>query len=176
MCVGSTTSGVTKTGFALMLVLLIGSIALANSDPKDPSFIEVNSEVSYGELRINNPRLAKQNWMLNCQGCHKSGAVGLGPDMPNMNGNVSRFLQVPGGRKYLSQVNGITNSPLSDEDLADLVNWMFLTYDPLNIPSKFSGITAQEIGEYRQAPLDHTILEQRAALIKAMTITSKTHE
>ena len=77
---------------------------------------------------------ARINWLLNCQGCHRADASGLPGGAPNMAGEVSRFLNVKGGREYLVRVPGVANAPLSDADLAALLNWMLRTFDPQHLP------------------------------------------
>lgn len=112
-------------------------------------------------ISINNPDLAEQNWVLNCQGCHKVGALGLGSDMPNLNGEISKLLSFQEGIDYIGRVNGIANAPLSDEALTDLVNWMLVTYDPTNIPSEFKGFSVEQIHELRKKPWGYNILAER---------------
>jgi len=39
------------------------------------------------------------------------------------------FMRVDGGREYLAQVPGSSQSPLSDQETADLLNWMVKNVD-----------------------------------------------
>lgn len=157
-----------KTLALSLTVVSLGTLAYAEQKQKIETDINDNASVYGVSFSIQNAALAEQNWLLNCQGCHKAGAVGKGTEMPNMNGEISKFLSVPGGKEYISQVNGIANSPLSDEDLADLMNWMLVRYDPSHIPVNFSGFKAEDLSRLRQTPLDHTILEQRSVLMDAI--------
>ncbi|WP_321396278.1 hypothetical protein [Emcibacter sp.] len=95
----------------------------------------------------------KVNWMLNCQGCHKPDASGVDGEVPSMNGYVSKFLTVDGGREYLSRVPGVAFSPLSDQQTAELLNWMLATYDPENLPRDFKPYKEEEVHRLRQDPL-----------------------
>lgn len=146
-------------------VLVMGDTK-AVAQTKDETKIE---KENYGTIfDVQNPVLARQNWVLNCQGCHKVGALGLGLEMPDLNGEISKFLTVEGGREFIGQVNGIANSPLSNADLADLVNWMLVTYDPVHIPEDAQAYTAEEVARFRKTPLTHDANTQRAALNDAI--------
>ena len=64
---------------------------------------------------------AQLNYMLNCQGCHAKDGRGLG-DVPALKGFVGNFLSSNEGRAYLIRVPGSANSPLTDVELAEVVN------------------------------------------------------
>lgn len=160
------------------LKITLPALALAAWAATFPSFAQVKTitahengeaEVTYGaNLQVMNPKLAKQNWILECQGCHRADASGKVGEIPDMNGQVSKMLLVSGGQEYLSRVNGIAEAPLSDDDLVDLMNWMLIEFDPDHIPETFSGFKAEDVGRLRRMPLDHTILDQRANLETAI--------
>ncbi len=100
-----------------------------------------------------NGQLALQNWVLNCQGCHRLDGSGSDATAPSLAGTVAKFLWVPGGREYLARVPGVATSPLSDADLAEVMNWMLWRYDREHLPSNFRPFTAAEIGPLRSRPL-----------------------
>lgn len=110
---------------------------------------------------------ARINWLLNCQGCHRADASGLPGGAPNMAGEVSRFLNVKGGREYLVRVPGVANAPLSDGDLAALLNWMLRTFDPQHLPANFHPYAAAEVAALRRHPL----LEEAPTLRATLTST-----
>ena len=64
---------------------------------------------------------AQINYMLQCQGCHKANAKGTPPDTPDMTEYGAAFMQSDAGRAYWTSVPGAANSPLSDAELADVV-------------------------------------------------------
>lgn len=91
------------------------------------------------------------NWLVLCSGCHLPKANGA-PDIgvPRMNGFVGNFLKVEGGREYLIRVPGAAQSPLTDAQLADLMNWIL--QGPIagdSTPQDFRPYTAAEIGALR---------------------------
>lgn len=121
----------------------------------------------YDEARV------KVNWMLNCQGCHRADASGSAGGAPNMAGLVSRFLEVDGGREYLVRVPGVATSPLADQPLADLVNWMLIKFDPKHLPENFTPYSAEEIAILRANPLIRDAGVVREKLINSMVPQSE---
>jgi len=92
------------------------------------------------------------NYLLQCQGCHLpdgSGKPGAVPDLKDL----GRFLAVPGGREYLVRVPGSAQSPLSDADLAALLNWMVRRFGPAEVAATLVPYTAEEITAVRRPPL-----------------------
>lgn len=98
-------------------------------------------------------RLARQNYMLNCQGCHLPDGSGSPGNVPKLNDFVGYFLHVPGGREFIAQVPGVANAPISDAELAGVMNWMLLNFSAKELPTPFKPYSADEIGELRKAPL-----------------------
>jgi hypothetical protein len=115
---------------------------------------------------VENAQRAWQNWTLNCQGCHRPDGSGTEGTAPSLAGTVARFLSVPGGREYLGRVPGVATSPLSNADLAEVVNWMLWSFDREHLPAQFQPYTADEIGRLRAAPLRMEASQMRAALLK----------
>jgi len=93
-------------------------------------------------------------YMLGCQGCHLEDGRGFPQrGVPALNGFVGNLLKVPGGREYLVRVPGAAQSELSDERLADVLNWMLRTFSPAQLPADFMPYTAPEVGRLRKSPL-----------------------
>jgi len=63
---------------------------------------------------------------------------------------VGSFLAVPGGRDFLVQVPGSANSPLSDADLAELLNWILTTMSAEQLGNDFQYYTATEVRKMRR--------------------------
>jgi mono/diheme cytochrome c family protein len=102
---------------------------------------------------VENPRRAWQNWTLNCQGCHRLDGTGSEGTAPSLAGTVAKFLWVPGGREYLIRVPGVATSPLANDELAEVVNWMLWRFDKEHLPSTFQPFTGAEMGRLRSQPL-----------------------
>ncbi len=116
---------------------------------------------------------ARVHYMLNCQGCHlHNGAGSLNGEVPEMKGYVGNFLKVPGGREYLVRVPGSANAPLSDEHLANLLNWILLTIGGESTPEDFTPYTGDEIRALRTTSLTN-VVALRAALVEKINKVSE---
>jgi mono/diheme cytochrome c family protein len=125
----------------------------AQSEPAAPAGVE-------------NPQRAWQNWTLNCQGCHRIDGSGSDTTAPGIAGTVAKFLRVPAGRDYLIRVPGVATSPLSNEELAEVVNWMLWRFDAADVPRSFEPFTAAEVGRLRTRPLRLEAAAMRSDLLK----------
>lgn len=129
--------------FRPALAILIGTIAVAGQSAKPAQGVMAGVE---------NPARARQHWILQCQGCHRPDATGTPETTPAMAGHVSRFTHIPAGREYLGRVPGVATAALSDSDLAELLNWTLLKFDPGHLPAEFKPYTTEEIAKLRRKP------------------------
>lgn len=92
------------------------------------------------------------NYQLQCLGCHLTNGEGSPRhDIPMMKGFVGNFLKVEGGREFLMRVPGASLSALSNQQLAELLNWM-LQEDGIaggSAPKDFKPYTGKEVAAYR---------------------------
>jgi len=79
---------------------------------------------------------------------------------------VAKFLHVPGGREYLGRVPGVATAPISDAELADLLNWTLYRFDGAHVPADFKPYSASEIGKLRKVPLRTDAPAMRAELVE----------
>jgi hypothetical protein len=93
------------------------------------------------------------DYMLECQGCHLSDGAGFEDGVPALQGQVARFLHVPGGREYLIRVPGSAQSPLGDAELAAVLNWMMRRFGPSDAAASFEPFSAAEVSRHRARPL-----------------------
>ncbi|HXH02024.1 MAG TPA: cytochrome C [Candidatus Competibacteraceae bacterium] len=108
------------------------------------------------------------NYMLNCMGCHLPDGAGSKPnDTPRMKDFVGYFLKVPGGRQYLIQVPGSSQSRLDDADLAALMNYIIEEIGGPSRPADFVPYTAAEVTRYRAEKL-MDVKGTRARLIREL--------
>ena len=56
-------------------------------------------------------------------------------------------------REFLVRVPGTAQAPLSDGEIADLLNWMLVEFSPDELPDHFERYTADEVHGYRREPL-----------------------
>jgi mono/diheme cytochrome c family protein len=93
------------------------------------------------------------DYMLHCMGCHVADGSGAPGKVPSLKGYMARFLSLDEGRRYLVSIPGVTQTSLSDADVATLTNWMLARFDPEHMPEDFTPYTAEEIARYRREPL-----------------------
>ena len=128
------------------------------------------ADTSPGKIDANSARV---HYMLNCQGCHlHDGAGSPDGEVPEMKGYVGNFLRVPNGREFLVQVPGSANAPLTDIQLANLLNWILVTIGGESTPADFTLYNEQEVGSLRAASLTD-VITLRAALVQQITHISE---
>ena len=96
---------------------------------------------------------ARANYLLNCMGCHLMDGSGTRDKVPSLKGEVARFLHVEGGRAFLVQVPGTSQSRLNDAETAEVLNYILRTFDPGHMPDDFLPYTADEVALHRSTQL-----------------------
>ena len=119
---------------------------------------------------VSDPRRAWQNYALECQGCHRPDGTGDGATAPALAGHVGVFTAIPGGREYLGRVPGAATAPISDTDLAELLNWVLWEFDAGHVVKGFKPYTAAEVGVLRARPLRTEAEGVRTGLLKQARI------
>ena len=107
-----------------------------------------------------------QLYMLNCWGCHRPDGEGIPGTAPPLKGAVD-FLRVPGGREYLISVPGVALSPLSNQQAAEVMNWILKSFSKDRVPAGFKPYTAVEIAKVRTTHM-LDIKKARAELVTEM--------
>ena len=98
-------------------------------------------------------RRAEVHYMLHCQGCHLPQAAGMDGRVPPIRDFAGWFLHSAEGRDFLVRVPGVAQSALSSADVAELMNWLLLTYSAAELPEPFRPFTAAEVDRLRSAPI-----------------------
>lgn len=114
------------------------------------------------------PERAQSDYMLKCQGCHRPDGSGDAVSNPPLSGMVAKFLTVQGGREFLGRVPGVSTVNLSDERLADVLNWTLYKFDRANLPADFKPYSPSEIGLLRQTPIRTERAVMRKSLVDQM--------
>ena len=106
------------------------------------------------------------DYMLQCQGCHLADGSGTEQaGIPTIIGLASRFLDFPEGRAYLVQVPGVSQAPLDDRAIAELMNWILERYPSDGDTRAFEPYTEKEVASYRaKGPID--VVATRARLVE----------
>jgi hypothetical protein len=106
------------------------------------------------------------NYMLNCMGCHLPDGSGAAGKVPSVRESLLILSASSAGRRYLVQVPGASQSPLSDLELAQVLTWMVRNLRARAVPPDFADFTAAEVAGYRRSPLVD-VRETRAQLLEA---------
>lgn len=121
-----------------------------------------------GPLWASDAGSPRMNYMLHCSGCHGQDATGSpGAGVPSMRGAIGHFFKVEGGRQFLIQVPGTSQSALNDAQTAELMNWMLKTFSKDEMPATTPPYTRQEVAHLRTSPLIEVAAE-RDAIIKRL--------
>jgi cytochrome c553 len=121
------------------------------------------------------PERARIDYMLKCQGCHRPDGTGDLASTPPLAGEVAKFLAVPEGREFLGRVPGVASVDLSDERLAEVLNYTLYRFDAANVPAGFKPYTAAEIAVLRKSPLRLDRADTRARLVARYSTKSTPH-
>jgi mono/diheme cytochrome c family protein len=93
---------------------------------------------------------ANVNYLIHCAGCHLADGSGSPPRVPDVRGELGRLLAAKGGREYLIQVPGAATAPVSDRELAAIVNFMLASFSSGTMPAGFEPFTETEVGRLRR--------------------------
>lgn len=92
----------------------------------------------------------RANYMLHCQGCHVPQAVGALQAVPRINQFAGYFLHSDEGRRFLIQVPGVATADLTDQELADLMNWLLQEESASQLPADWIPYSDSEVARLRQ--------------------------
>ena len=91
----------------------------------------------------------RSHYMIHCMGCHLSDGSGSPPDVPGFDSELLELMTTEHGRAYLVQVPGASQSPISDDDLAAVINWILREYAGLDSSGTIAPLSGQEVTQYR---------------------------
>jgi len=92
---------------------------------------------------------ARSDYLLHCAGCHRPDGTGLPPDVPSLSGPLGQIVASPAGRDYLARVPGAAQAPLTDAELAAVLNWVLAEFNADTLPASFSPLQGEEVGASR---------------------------
>lgn len=103
-----------------------------------------------------------------CGGCHGIQGVSAPKLVPTLRGQAGAFLCTREGREYLVRLPSVASTPVDDESLAALVN--FVAFELGAGDSRFPRFTADEVHHLRQKPLtDETLTSHRRSVVEKVT-------
>ncbi len=106
-------------------------------------------------------------YLLYCGGCHLRDGRGAPPQVPTLHGQLGVIEAMPGGRDYLIRVPGAAQAPMTDADLAIVMNYLLETFNSETLAEGFKPYTASEVAGYRRNILPDPLA--RRAEILGMT-------
>ena len=121
---------------------------------------------SWAEQPVVLTSAAQANYMLNCMGCHLPDGSGAAGKVPSVRESLVTLSSSAAGRRFLVQVPGASQSPLTDLELAQVLNWMVRNLSAPAVPADFIDFTAAEVASYRRPPLVK-VRETRAGLLES---------
>lgn len=96
---------------------------------------------------------ARSSFIVHCAGCHgMDGSGSLPGRVPDIR-QLGRFLRLDGGREFLIKVPGVMASGLSDQDVAEVSNWVLATLAAPSVPAGHQPFDAAEVARARARPL-----------------------
>lgn len=110
---------------------------------------------------------ARQDWVLNCMGCHTADGSGIPGKVPPLRDSLGHFVSLPEGRQFVMRVPGAANSALTDAELANVLNWLLATMNAQSRPAAFKPYTADEIAAHRRPALTD-VARTRTKLVKEL--------
>jgi mono/diheme cytochrome c family protein len=110
---------------------------------------------------------ARQDWVLNCMGCHTADGSGIPGKVPALRNSLGHFVSLPEGRQFVMRVPGAANSALNDAELANVLNWLLATMNEQSRPASFKPYTAGEIAVHRRPALTD-VARTRMKLVKEL--------
>ncbi len=105
-------------------------------------------------------------YLLYCGGCHLPDGSGAPPEVPTLHDVPGRIESMSGGRDYLVRVPGAAQAPMTDADLADVLNYLLARFSSATLADAFKPYTATEVASYRRDILQDP-LKRRAEIIDA---------
>ena len=91
----------------------------------------------------------RTNYLLHCSGCHRVDGTGVSPMVPTLHNVLGRIVSLPDGRGYLVRVPGASQAPISDAQLAAVMNWILTEFNENTLPKGFKPLTAREVSRAR---------------------------
>lgn len=92
-------------------------------------------------------------YVVHCAGCHgmdgAGSALGNVPDMRRL----GHFLRLDGGREFVVSVPGVMGSGLTDQQVADVTNWVLGGMARASLPEGHKPYSAAEVKQARAVPL-----------------------
>jgi len=91
----------------------------------------------------------KVDYLLHCSGCHMPDGTGLSNVVPTLHDVIGRMVAEPVGRDYIVRVPGVSQAPINNEKLTEVLNWMLMEFSSDTLPKNFKPLTVKEVKRAR---------------------------
>jgi hypothetical protein len=89
------------------------------------------------------------DYLLYCRGCHlHTGDPVPDASIPSLH-ELAPLLATQEGRDYLIRVPGVSQSGMSDAQLAAVLNWVLIQFNADTVPEDFKRFTTEEVSKVR---------------------------
>ena len=93
------------------------------------------------------------DYLLYCRGCHlHTGDAVPAANVPSLKA-LGPLLESDEGREYIIRVPGVSQTPMSDRQVAAVLNWVAANFNADSLPAHFKPFTAEEVGKARKKVL-----------------------
>jgi mono/diheme cytochrome c family protein len=106
------------------------------------------------------------NYQLQCMGCHHADGAGEPGRVPSVRDTLVPLSLFAEGRDFVLRVPGVAQSPLTDAEVAALLNWMARNVSDVAPGDGFRDYTAEEVGARRHQPLVAIAAERERLLAR----------
>ncbi len=110
---------------------------------------------------------ASEIYAIHCQGCHGATGAGLPPAIPDFTDSLKYFLSSPEGKAYLVSVPGASMAPITDAELAGVMNWIIKRFVDETLPANFVYFTEHWVAEHRK-PAQQDPASRREQLLEKL--------
>ena len=110
----------------------------------------------------------RQSYLLHCAGCHlPDGSGSKVNDVPSLHDIPGHFASIPEGRAFLTQVPGIAYSSLTNDEVAEVLNWVLQNFSKNTLGAGFQAFTTAEVTRLR-AERPAEIFKVRSAVLAVL--------
>jgi len=106
------------------------------------------------------------DYLLYCRGCHLANGKGVPPDVPTLHDELGRLIATPEGREYIIRVPGVSQTPMNNERLAAVLNWVMAEFNTSTLPDNFKPYSDREVGKARYKVLVNPVAYRATIVVK----------
>ena len=134
--------------FGVLAVVVVAALAHADA-PRAAAAPPAAAAIA----GVEDPRRARNNFLLHCMGCHGENGAGFRGQVPSLRGPMAQFARSAEGRVYLKRVPGVTQTLLSPAAVAEVLNWALHEFNTAEDVAGIRPFTPAEIAAARSQPL-----------------------